>query len=477
MDTTLPRIDENVPTSQQAVNRLAPRFLPEFPWLRAALIVLSIIIGVGLAFVAVHWSFTYALLAVLLVVAGVVVVRKPELGLFLIILAIPLEDFNKLDVLGSLSIVKLLSIGAMGAYLLHVLLINPEERLVASVQNVFVGALFLIALASNFIAVDLSGSLAETFKLFRMIAFYFTVINIVRTDTALKNTFLVIVLAGIFPACYGLYEYFFQPQTLVDMRVSGTLDDPVGFAYTMVVLLPFVWYMLKHHHNPLLRIILAGAGMLFLYAIILSGTRSGILGAACVLVLIALREKYTLVSLLVLAVLFIGGMLFMPEQVKSRLGLDGQVDQSAQASTERRTSYLTYGIQLFLEKPILGTGLSGFRANYANSEFQFYRGEEGNRVAHNMYLEIATGLGLVGFIPFLLVCGFPLLQLQRVAKEAAFRHVSDMAQAIAISLIAYLFIGAFGSLQYDKSLWLVIGLATVVPFVMKYSESEAETGA
>lgn len=451
-------------------------------WVSPALVVLALLVGVGLAYLSVNVSFGLSLGVLAALILGAVVIRNPETGLLLLIFAIPLEDFNRLGQVGSLSPIKLMGVAMLGAYIIHYLVFQRNERLVYVPQNIFLALFFMAVLASDLIAIDPAYAVDKTYKLLRMVVFYFLVVNIIRSEASLKRVFWVMIWAGILSAGYGLYEYYFLPGSLDDMRISGTLDDPTGFAYTMVILLPLVWYLLTHTRRPLMRLGLAAAGMLFLYAILLSGTRSAMLAAVGVMFLIAVQAKRPLLTLTIAALILLLALVFMPEQTKSRLGISSiETSKAAQASTERRITYLMFGTQLFLEYPFLGTGLGGFATEYGHSEYQFMRlSGEARRIAHNMYLEIAIGTGLTGLLPFLLLMGSPLIGLQKVTSRARYGLAADMAKMVQISLLAYLFVGFFSSSQYDKTLWLLVGLASLLPVVARnYAEmasAEAEGG-
>ena len=90
-----------------------------------------------------------------------------------------------------------------------------------------------------------------------------------------------------------------------------------------------------------------------------------------------------------------------------------------------------------------------------------------------MYLEIAVGLGLLGLIPFLLLLFSCLVGLQRLVDYRWHKAYAELAVALQTGLLAYMFIGLFSSSQYDKALWLLIGLAAVLPVLADKDERQA----
>lgn len=160
----------------------------------------------------------------------------------------------------------------------------------------------------------------------------------------------------------------------------------------------------------------------------------------------------------------------MPEEVKVRIGLtDTQASSDLGNSTERRLTYQLYGLELFQKHPILGIGLDGFAEAYAESEYRFLIRTRNLRVAHNTYLEIATGTGVIGLLPFVGILASALYTAFKNSKQKYMRTNPDLA-ILATGLVAALggyFLGMlFGSRQYEKTLWFLLALPVILQFIM-----------
>ena len=86
-------------------------------------------------------------------------------------------------------------------------------------------------------------------------------------------------------------------------------------------------------------------------------------------------------------------------------------------------------------------------------------------VAHNSYLEIAAEQGIFGLMFFLLLLWVTYKGLQKVgrfAKKDKKDFVPHMAQAFQVGFIGLLVGNMFLTAHYDKSLWLLIGLAVAM---------------
>jgi O-antigen ligase len=179
-----------------------------------------------------------------------------------------------------------------------------------------------------------------------------------------------------------------------------------------------------------------------------------------------------LFNLFVVAVVVLVAFLLLPQQVKARLGLADRLDKAAQESTERRLSYYAYGVNLFLENPFLGSGLGGFTAQYHRSIYRFWLNQgDVLRVAHNMYLEIGIGAGLLGLIPFLMILLSCLTGLQGLVRKKPPSSYAELASALQISMVGFMMVGLISSSQYDKPLWLLISMAAVLPVLDQNEES------
>lgn len=113
------------------------------------------------------------------------------------------------------------------------------------------------------------------------------------------------------------------------------------------------------------------------------------------------------------------------------------------------------GLSMLPEHPLLGVGPGGFRSNYVavsgNAELA-----EQTPVAHNMYVEVAAELGLVGFGAFVATIVAALVAVERAIRRGGDRRLGLAVQA---GLIAVLIASTFLSEQYYMPLWSAIAVA------------------
>src|SRR5207253_3575168 len=83
-------------------------------------------------------------------------------------------------------------------------------------------------------------------------------------------------------------------------------------------------------------------------------------------------------------------------------------------------------------------------------------------VVHNMYLETLTELGPVGLgllLAILWLAGRTCLEARRRARRLGEREIELASVALLVGLVAFAIGGVFLSIQLNKPLWILIGLA------------------
>lgn len=214
-----------------------------------------------------------------------------------------------------------------------------------------------------------------------------------KTKTFLINTFFVsIVVAGTF-ACY---EYV----TGDDNRARGLTDTMrygYGSAMFLLTLLSAILHRFVSLRSAIPVFIIGFLGMYLTY------TRGALLGFLCGLpfVLYFYRPKLglTLGGLALLGVLGLGGVyLFGSGEHESRF-----LTNKNNPSDVIRRSQWKAAIIATQEKPILGWGLSNFHSQLKRikNDYDLDAKDYNDAHSHNLFLEVASGTGLVGLFLFL----------------------------------------------------------------------------
>jgi O-antigen ligase len=179
-------------------------------------------------------------------------------------------------------------------------------------------------------------------------------------------------------------------------------------------------------------------------ALILSGSRGGIIGFGLEICLLALlakmrkQEKQQHLAALVMVALAAVALI-------AWLGADKAVERFSQArnielSTGRRVSMARSALHMFRDHPIKGVGLGALVAAYPPYETVY----DGNIVehVHNDYLEALAETGIAGGICGLMFL-FLLYRNARAAFDASQGHFSRALHAGAIAAIGGLLLHSF----------------------------------
>jgi len=198
--------------------------------------------------------------------------------------------------------------------------------------------------------------------------------------------------------------------------------------------------MLVHlfHATPRrLRWVPAVAAVFCLASVTMSGSRATALVVAMILVLYPLLERsvvsaYALIAT-ALAVVVAGN------QLLSRFGSGSAIerlqgDATTAFSDNERTVALQTGWDKFFAHPILGHGFDATALD-----------------AHNIYLEVAIGIGLVGLVFYLLVLGIGVLP---VLRSGPLRRLGYIA-------LGYAAIGLLTNSLWDRFVWMAISLSVL----------------
>jgi probable O-glycosylation ligase (exosortase A-associated) len=421
----------------------------------------GVLFSVGLSYVMVHVSPALALLGLLAIPAGILLVTRPYLGLLLIVLVIPLEDFNELS--GGVSLFKLLSAIVFGGTAVHFLVFRRKDRLASAPENWLIGLFLLAAILSNFTVIAPPVTLDRTLRLIYVLSLYLVAINVIRTEKDLRYLVWAFLASGLICVSYGFYGHFLgRAAADSGARLTGTMDDPNEFAGAVVARLPLALCLLRVEKHWLKRLLLlVGAGMM-ICGIIMTWSRGGLLALVWALALFVLRQKRKLAWLIIVGIIILAVLATMPSSLRARMDVMFSNEQGADTSLMRRMTYQIYGRKLFYQHPILGIGFSRFSEAYARSEYRFLQGP-GKQVAHNTYLEILVGTGLMGFVPFMSLLVTALSTTWKLARhEEKYPYRAHVSAGLFAGLGGYLLSSLFLSQQYEKTLWLLIAMVVMV---------------
>jgi O-antigen ligase len=281
-----------------------------------------------------------------------------------------------------------------------------------------------------------------------------TILILIREIKKIRLMLWIIVISIFFICLQTILSY------LGIGRAGGTGYGPNEFAIAILPFIAVTFYMSLTERNGILKLILIGITAAVFFALLSTVSRGGIIGLAGMLLILILKSKkriVTIISVCILAFIFTNTM---PQNLRERFSKtqvtanargtgDGDID-----STTRRYYLAQAGWRIFLNHPVFGIGIGNYY--YEN---RFYAPVHPGR-AHNMYLEIMAELGLIGILLFLGIIFHTFKSLNRIIK--ANNIFSGYARGFYIGLVGFLIAGIFLHAQQDRILWFLIFMSAAL---------------
>jgi O-antigen ligase len=226
----------------------------------------------------------------------------------------------------------------------------------------------------------------------------------------------------------------YRTEVGVQRRFSAEEFDPNDLAMTLVLALPMAWYLGMTHRRPLIRWICRGYLPIGLLALVLTGSRGGMVAGLVGLMIVPFTMTKLSPGRLAAAVFIMGvsgalAVAYTPETVIQRLASTrGSIEAGTMGG---RTTIWMAGARAFVRRPITGYGAGSFAP--AVRPILGYP-----RVSHNSYLTVLVEQGIVGFLLYLGMFGAVLVAALRLPLlERRFALVLLATLAVAMLPLAW----------------------------------------
>jgi O-antigen ligase len=271
---------------------------------------------------------------------------------------------------------------------------GPYRTVVIAIALLFVVMLTQIPFAAN------RPQAWETFfdKIFKQGLFTFFMITLIRTPRRL----MYFMTAFIF-SLFWVYQESFRGLITGSLvwynqgiqRLHGAVPlykHSNGISLIAVTSLPFLYFLFPAVRKLYLKLLILVTGALAVIIVIYSGSRAGYVGTLAILAVIWALSRHKWKSALIGLLLGAVALAVMPDQYKERFQSIGG-EETEGRSREARMEIVEDAWAIFLENP-LGVGVDSF--TYVRMK-KFGR----DQYTHNLYLQVATQLGIHGFLIFM----------------------------------------------------------------------------
>ncbi|MFO0809870.1 MAG: O-antigen ligase family protein [Gemmataceae bacterium] len=319
----------------------------------------------------------------------------------------------------------LMAVGGMAtAFLLSWLLSPWAERAEPVVKNFALVVVFALIMAT---------ALRDEKQVYRVLTMFLVVMGLY-------------MLHSVWEYKNGRHTYRMSIARLIG--VDLTLGDPNSFGASIVYSLPFLTFFWHHYGRGAKRIVLCGGYLLLsVGCVLLTGSRSSLLGVVLWGVTLLLQTRQKLLAVMGLGVLACASWFVLPESLQNRF--ETIIDPSkgpanAQESGQGRIEGYVTGLKLWSEYPVSGCGPLAWRP------------ASGSKIeSHTLYGQVMGEMGTAGVLAFGALVSALGLNLRKVAKltkpgtgVVEDRSLFHLARAMQVSLFLLLFEGLFGHNLY-----------------------------
>lgn len=415
-----------------------------------------------------------ALLPGVLAAAGIVMARHPAVALYAIVFLIP---FGALRKFGGINLPWVLA-----TFLLAVLFVQVTiQRTLPGRWSAALWPLMLAYLGVNVISAALSAYPDTThYELFLMLSAYIFVLLVMTflSEEGFTHTLPRVIAWSISAgsvlstASYMLGFQAFTETTHGGARerfVGGAID-PNNQSIMILFAMPLIVHLALAAPTRRERSIMAGLGFLNVLSLLLTLSRSGFLMGIIMTLTLLFHYRRRLPPRRLGALIAVGvfGSLALAAALPSSFyQRQESLAEWDDRSLLRRTSYLGVAWDAFLHHPIIGSGPGSFVEIYGESEVtRLFTSKESRskRRAHNTYLEILVGSGLLGLSLYMAALACALSDLWRAERKFRARGDRANADVVACYRIAFSVLLIFLlvlSEMYHKYMLLSLGLSQV----------------
>lgn len=378
------------------------------------------------------------------------------------------------------------------AAFISIFLKSGDDRLLLKVQTSRRLLIFLAYIIVSLPLVTWPGSvIRENLTVWIKSAFFFLfIVGLIRSERQLKWIIFIFLGCQAFRIIEPLYlhittgywgdiAYSHVGGKMVGLnRLSGAPMDVVNpnqLAWVIVNTIPFMFYLVWQS-GKFGKLLFLTAIPLFVYTLLLTGSRSGMLSFAITIIGMVLISEKKWRNLLITTAIVLPSAIFMFSHAGS--GLQDRylslVDSSvAGADTKQgRIDGLFRQLGSVSHNPLFGNGLgtSGeTNANILGSSSQ---------ITHNMYIEIVQETGFIGiylFMYYVVTMYKALIQARRDLKEID-SNDSDWLLRLISALLVWIAMDLFYSIAcFGVSSWewyFFGGIATVCLFLVAEKTAE-----
>lgn len=322
-------------------------------------------------------------------------------------------------------------------------------------------------------------------KAIKFMLFAFSMIVMIESPRHLRwfiYAFLFSLFYITFESFKGLISGGLYWQNQGILRLHGAVPlyaHPNSLGGVSLGVVPYIFYLWSWAKSKKIKLCFIATLVTSLTCVMYSGSRTSYLGLLSFLILAWVLSNKKVKALLISCIVFLVVLNFIPEQYVDRFKSIG--GEEAEGNSKETRIEILYDAMAILQDAPFGVGVASFPA-VRMERFKRYQN------THNLYLEVATNLGIHGLLVFLALIYEMIRQMRNVVGRSDIvlskikgivrkdpRYFSEleivyndviMIKALALATIGFivirLIVGFFGMDLYEVYWWFGAGIAVVL---------------
>jgi O-antigen ligase len=258
---------------------------------------------------------------------------------------------------------------------------------------------------------------------------------------------------------------------------DSSYGGPNSLGMTLVSTFPLIYYHVRKELPRYIVFLLYASMGLLLWNIILTGSRTAMMGMLFFFALLMWQSQHRFRNLLVSALVLTSIWMIMPQQYRDRfestteVSADEDTGTGAAESASARIEGVEIGLKMVADRPLFGYGIN----NWGFASGSFYNPHWWGG-AHTLIGQILGEIGLVGTISFIVWLWALFRTISRIRKY--YRHrddqfMSNLALALKSMLVLLLLLGLGGHNLFRYS-WFLISAITVAQLKVMEQDEKLE---
>ena len=424
----------------------------------------ALIVGVLLGILGYFLSPMEFVLAAGGIVGGILVLWKYEIGVFAVVAAVPLAP--------TMALLGLIALTAM-SYLVR-LFRDKEMKFRVNILDYFVVLFGIVLLYSSVTSYTPGNSMFALLIHIAFIAFYFILVNTIKTRQQLYTLAALLVLSSTITSMYGLYQLktvgatseAWVDTTLfedIKARVGSTFENPNVLGEYLVLVIPVAIAMLWGQKGWFSKLATVGLTCIMLVCLIYTYSRGAYLGLMLALAMFAVLRDRRFVVLGVIGLLILPFVL--PPSVINRFTSIGNLSDT---SSSYRISVWLGSLKVVQDywPSGIGLGLEPFKLIYPKYSLNAAYAHH----SHNIYIQLLIETGIAGFGLFLAMLVVYYKTLLAGFFRTRDRFTSTFMIAIASGMAGYLAQGMVENIWYNNrvllTFWVMLAFGMIAKAII-----------